>query len=213
MRQTAQRSLAGEEALKVQTAMEYVVTNFIDLTLQRAYGIVKLRALLQHLKGLHYDFEFLKIAGGPVFEAVQQLRRWIAGWNERRPGPVELAAWIESFYGPFRALAYDLMRRHPLYVPARPAYRYARNITLVPSAEPGFERRGWLASAALAWPNRKFYNLQHRFNRWTFRIPLRHEAPAPVEKRFDYFRRMKRYNEMHFPAFSHLTTGFSVHFD
>jgi hypothetical protein len=213
MRQTAQRSPADEEALKVQTAMEYVVTNFIDLTLQRTYGIVKLRAMLQHLKGLHYDFEFLKIDGGPVVDAVLQLRSWIADWHEQRPAPSVLAGWIEAFYGRFRALAYDLLRRHPVYVPRRPAYRYARNVLLVPSDEPGYERKGLLAPAGLAWPHRRFYNLQHRFNRWTFRIPMRHEAPAAVEKRFDYFRRMKRYNAAHFPAFSHLTTGFSVHFD
>ncbi len=207
------RSRDEEEALKIQTAIEYVITNYIDLTLQVSYGIIKLRAMLQHLKGLAYDLEFLDITSGPLHEAVAKLRVWMARWQERKPAVAELSEWIRSFYGIFTAFVKEQTAMHPVYVPLRASYSYTRNVELIPGASAEWRRSGLPLPGALFFLGRRYYNLQHRLNRWTFTFPMKHQAPEIVEKRFEYFRNMKRYNVHHFPGFSHLTTGFSEKFD
>ncbi len=213
LRPVVSRTPDEERILKRQTAVEYLVTNTIDLTLQDTYGMVKLRSMLQHVKGLRYDLDFLDIRSGTVYERVTELREWIVRWHREAPSFAALRKWIPAFRRELTALTGDLLHRQPLYVPQRTAYRYARHITMRPAQRFGIRRRGLLLPAPPARAGRKYYNLQHRLNRWTVGVPFRHDAEDILMRRFAYFRDMKRHNTEHFPRFGHLTTGFSVHFD
>lgn len=207
------RTREEEEQLKIQTAHEFLITNFIDLTLQLNYGIVKLRSMMQHVKGLLYDLEFMGVTEGKIYDCVQELRNWIVNWHTSQPDNNYIGKWLVDFYKNFSEFIIPVLEKNPVYVPQRDSYFYARNIFIKPGNTVKAERRGIAFPNSFSFLGKKYYNLQHRFNNWTFYFPLRHShSCALVERRFEYFNSMKNYNLKHFPNFSHLTTGFSVNF-
>jgi len=58
------------EMLKIQTAMEYLIQMYISSTVEKAYGIARIRGLLLHVKGLLYDLEFLNVHVGRLHDFV-----------------------------------------------------------------------------------------------------------------------------------------------
>ena len=53
----------------------------MDLAIQLEYGIVKLRAFLQHAKGLIYDLDLLDIQSGELRTMITGLRERIVNWS------------------------------------------------------------------------------------------------------------------------------------
>jgi hypothetical protein len=193
-------------ALQVQTALEFLITNYIDFATQRAYGIVKLRSLLQHLKALSFDLEFLGVNCGPVFDRIQEVRGWIARWFTMSTAERPMGRWLPDFFAEYERFIDGIFQQYALYLPERAVYQLSANIRLLPGSRISQSRRGLVLPRVLGFLGRRFFNLQHRLNQFVFTAPIVHQHPIPlIAERFRFFRRVSEYHRQHFGRFMPLT--------
>ena len=63
-------------AMKVQVALEFLLKFYVTLGIQRAYGVIRMRDVLLHVKALQYDLEFLGINEGAVHDGINKVLAW-----------------------------------------------------------------------------------------------------------------------------------------
>lgn len=207
---TTTRTKEQEKALKVQTALEFLLANYIDLKIQRTYGIVKLRALLQHLKGVLYDLEYLDDLQATIHPPLLQLKSWIQQWFEHPPAEAELSAWIHAFETAYSHYTEQKLREIPLYLPEAALYPIAKNMDLYKGEYLSFTQKGWTLPNHLYFLGRKYFKLQNKLNRFSISCPLQHSAEEIVVQRFAFLQRMKAYNNVHLPHFMTMTTSITA---
>jgi hypothetical protein len=204
-------SMEEIKVLKTQTALEYFVKMYINATVERTYGIVKLRALLLQAKALLYDLEFLSIESGKLYDLIQTIVFWRDQWFENKPDKKKLGQWHDNFYEEFSNFLSTILQTKNFYVPERAHLSVARNMTLVQSNHLNYAHRGITLPSILSSFGRKYFNLQHRFNKFYFHIPLDSSKIPPIlEKRFELFSKMKAYNSIRLPHFLSLITSLHI---
>lgn len=195
-----------KQALRIQTAVEFLITNYVDMTTQHTYGIIKLRSMLQHLKALKFDLEFLGIDAGPVYDKVNELRGWIDRWFELAPDKRSLGSWLSGFFADYERFTEAALREHPLYLPPRPVYQLSANTRLLPGPAVSRSHTGVVLPSTFGALGRRFFNLQHRLNRFVFTAPIVHSHPVPlIEERYRFFQRVRDYHRLHLGQFITLT--------
>jgi hypothetical protein len=199
-------SPAEEQALRVQTAVEFLITNYVDMAIQQTYGIIKLRSTLQHLKALKFDLEFLAIDSGPVCDKVNELRGWIDRWFDLTPRERSIGGWLAQFFSDYESFTAAALRENPLYLPRRPVYQLSANARLLAGPSVSRHHSGLVLPSAFGALGRRFFNLQHRLNRFAFTAPMVHSHPvALIEERYRFFARVREYHRLHFGQFITLT--------
>ena len=189
--------------LKVQTALEYMITMFIYMTIERTYGISKLRNLLLHAKAILYDLEFFQISSGPLYDHVNQLIEWRSTWFSKPPGAQTVATWITDFYQELRLFLEKRLSEYTFHYPNSEGGSIAANITITPGDSLRIHHSGWVFPATFARLGRKYFNLQHRFNQFDVFLPLTKNNLIPdiVAHKFLFVQSMKDYNRVHLPYF------------
>lgn len=202
------RNEEEENALSVQTAMEFILANYIDLNVQVEYACIKLRSFLQHVKGIHYDLELLSIHSGEVYERVSEVRNWILQWPDTFPDDRKLSKWIYDYQRAFNQLCLDLTQIHPFWLDGNSPYTIARNMNLRSAPTLSFERNGLILPFSFVLPGSKVIKLQHRFNRFSFSTPIASKASSNILiDRMKFLRAMKAYNLRYLPGFMTMTTS------
>lgn len=197
-----------KKALQEQTALEFLVANYIDIKMQRTYGIVKLRSFLQHMKGILYDLEYLSISTGTVYEMLVELRHWIKNWFDLKLTDQQLTVWLKDFEKAYDNFCAEIFSRHKMYLPMQIEYLIARNSKLISRDRIGYKHSGIILPKQLSMLGKKYTNLQNRFNHFKFYFPLIHQHPEKIiEDRFDFLGEMKTYNRKHLPNFMTITTS------
>src|SRR6187431_2115681 len=56
--------------MKVQVALEFLLKFYITLSIQKSYGVIRMRDILLHVKAIQYDLQFMGITDGKVYEGV-----------------------------------------------------------------------------------------------------------------------------------------------
>ncbi len=195
-------------ALRKQIALEYLFTNYVNLTIQLNYKTIKIRSLLQHLKGLHYDFEFLNTKPPVLYEMVAELRQWIKDWfTPKQPDNKKLAQFIETFYIHYKEFLHELFQSFPIYSGNKNAFRFSKNIQINPSSSLQHKRKGIVLPPSVFF-GKKYYKLNNKLNKWTFFFPAYFLTGEKIlEQRYLFFKEYKAYSKLHFPFFHSLTTG------
>jgi hypothetical protein len=203
---------AGENSLlRFQAAMEFLITNYVDLVLQLEYGIVKLRAFLQHTKGLLYDLRLLNVSSGELFQMVTELREKIRQWWSAEFSPAEFSVWIMQFYHVYEQFIKSVFQSHSFYLPEMQKYKFLQNVTIENASTVSWRRSGITLPNSFSFLGRKYFNLQRRLNEFFFQIPLINKnIPDVIQSRHSFFENMKAYNQEHFPFFDSFTTGFKL---
>ncbi|MBL7924966.1 MAG: hypothetical protein JNL88_12265 [Bacteroidia bacterium] len=204
------RTREQTDALKIQTAVEFLLANYIDIKIQKTYGVIKLRAFLQHMKGILYDLDYLNDENAPLRPLLTDLKSSIKNWFAVKRSSDYIQKWLHSFEDVYDDYVNQTLQKHPLYLPAGNHYRIAKNMVLKNGKQLTFERTGLLLPSALAAFGRRYVKLQHRFNQFRVECPLCHEAPEIVTGRFDFLKRMKAYNRVHLPNFMTITTSITA---
>jgi hypothetical protein len=201
-----------DDTLKLnrQTAVEFLMANYIDFSVQSTYRVVKLRSLLQHMKGIAYDMELLGINESPIHPQIELLRSMIAEWFEKTPQDAEVRKWISSFSEVFPRSLQQILQEHPLILPESSRYTIASNMTLASEERVKFMHSGWVPSPLFSFAGRNYFKLLHRFNRFKFTCPIRHEAEGFLTERFRFLQRMKAYNREHLPNFMTMTPSINA---
>lgn len=192
----------SDEALQAQTALEYLLKFYINMTVERCYGIVKVRGLFLHIKALLYDLDFLGIGAGTLRDLLSEAIHWRTQWFSQQVASATLLAWHARFYRELHGFLGEALARTPLYIPSRASLRVARNIEVRRSGELGYVHAGVTLPAMFAGLGRKYFNIQHRFNRFIFSVPYETDnLPAAVRRRYELIVAVKNYNARHLPFF------------
>jgi hypothetical protein len=196
-------------ALKKQTALEFLFTNYIDLTLQKEYGVIKLRDLLQHTKGLTYDLNYLNLNNTPIDKHIARAKEWIANWHLQKPGDVEIKKWFLGFYNSYSHFLKSIFEKDEIYLPTTVSRNFSKNIVLKSSSSITYSREGILFPSFIAPIGQKRYlKLMNRLNKFEFSLPDTDKCENSIlEKRIQFFKEMKMYNQLHFPKLGLLTTS------
>lgn len=208
LQESYQHPVKELDVLKKQIALEYLLTNYVALTIQLNYKTIRLRGLLQHVKGLYYDFEFLNMKPAPLFEMVEELREWIKNWfTQKQPDEKKITKYLHTFYPHYKSFLTNLLESVPLYLGDKKEIQLSRHTWLHPSGKLGHSRKGIILPPVF-FAGKKFYKLNNKLNRWKFSFPAEFLTTEEVlEKRYSYFKEYRAYNKKHFPFFHSITTG------
>jgi hypothetical protein len=192
-------------AVRQQTAKEFLVKNLLDLYVQFEYGIVKVRALLQHVKGLRLDLALLQCRDGPLHALVERAFDIIDRWFEIRDVDAEscVAELAQELLPLLRRTVDVTTQQAPLYAPSGCPLFVARNMVLDSGPTVELRRRGFRLPSILGLEERRHFNAHHRVNRFRIRVPMRTAPARSYEaQRFHFFRQAKSFVSDSFPAFS-----------
>jgi hypothetical protein len=192
-------------AVRQQTAKEFLVKNLLDLYVQVEYGIVKVRVLLQHVKGLRLDLDLLQIPDGDLHALVERAIDVIDGWFQIRDVDVEpcVAELALELLPSLRRTVDAATQRAPLYAPSGCPLFIARNMVLDSGPAVELRRRGFGLPRIFRLEDRRHFNAHHRVNRFRIRVPVSTAPAGSYEaQRFHFFRHAKSFVSARFPAFS-----------
>lgn len=199
------------QSLKTQTALEYLIKMFINSTIEHTYGIVRVRGLLVLVKALSYDLEFLNVSSGRLFDLVQTIINWRNNWFEGRPDKQTFRKWFLEFCVVLTAFLEIELTRQAFHLPELANLRIARNMVLEPSETFGYTHAGTRLPAIFGGLGKKYFNVQHRFNTFQFRIPVAtSDVPAVLHSRFMFAKEMKRANREDLLYFMPLTSSLNI---
>jgi len=197
--------------LKTQIALEYLIKMFVNSTIERTYGIVRVRGLLVRVKALSYDLEFLNVSSGRLFDLVQTIINWRNNWFEGRPDKQTFRKWFLEFCVVLTAFLEIELRKQIFHLPELANVRIARNMVLEASKTFGYTHAGTRLPAIFGGLGRKYFNVQHRLNTFQFRIPVAtSDVPAVLHSRFMFAKEMKRANREALPYFMPLTSSLNI---
>lgn len=196
------------QSLKIQTAIEFLIANYMDLKIQMTYGIINLRSFLQHMKGIIYDLEYLQIQSGAVMSLLLELKHVAQHWFTQQPGDKAIDIWINKFDKEYEKFCKEIFIKYPMYLPVMSKYQVARNAVLIPDKKLRFHHSGTVFPAFISSLGKKIVRLQNRFNNFEFYMPISNSASLPIiEERFRFLQEMKSYNRKNLPGFMTITTS------
>lgn len=203
--------LRSEEilALKRQTSLEYLVTVNLSLSTQFTYGIFKLRSILQQIKGLRYDLEFLNIQEGRLYEMISECYGWINTWFENGPTEANFAKWLVEFHQEYQTFAQEQINEHKIYSKNWQDIRVSRHIQLVQKDQYSITHRGLVLPHLFKFTGKKYFNVLSRFNSFECHLPIVQKTDDPIlDERMRYFESLYNYNKEHLPQFEAMITPF-----
>lgn len=210
-----QKPLMNEEqadCLKRQIALEYLVTFNLSLFTQHSYGIFKLRSILQQIKGLRYDLEFLHIQDGDLYEMLQQCYRWFNSWFEKGPSNNEFSIWLEQFNQVYQAFILEQLDINRVYCENWRDIQWARHIQVIQSGKYSLNHKGFVIPNILSLDDKKYFNALSRINSFVCHLPITSTAVNSIlEERTTYFRSLFDYNKSHIPGFEAMITPFMAY--
>jgi hypothetical protein len=199
------------EMVNVQSALEYLIKMYINMTIERTYGIVRTRGVLLLAKAMKYDLDALGMASGPAAEMVRQIIHWRNHWFDEIVSADALVSWHDRFYDALGKVIEAGITGHGFFVPAWADLRIAANVILERGRRLGYRRHGVCLPSAFGRLGRKYFNFQHRLNRFVFEIPLMHEPmPAPVRDRHVFITDICELNRRNLPHFIPAPYGLSI---
>ena len=197
-----------DKEMKRQLAREYLVRMLANMTVEREYGIYKVRNLLLHGNGLTYDLEFLGENPERLKACLDRIMEWRSIWFEARPSNKEVSALFSELWASLVEFLNDYLHREPLLLPPPSTYKLGHNIALLHSERICSGSKGPKLKWAPKRFARKIIGLQHRLNQFEVGVPICNKSiPAHVLKSFEYTKSAWAYNRHHLPYFMPLTSS------
>lgn len=203
-----ERTPEEEAAIKLQTGLEFLLAHYIDMAVQTEYRIFKLRAFLQHTKGLIMDLEFIGMPDSPIHPLVKEIREKSLHWFEKAVDNQFFDDWIIRFNKAYNTLCREIFNDHQVYLPGDGSYAIAKNIRLINQSTLAYHRKGILIPDIGLLKEKKYFKLLNKFNRFTIDAPITNSPFHPILRdRFLFLREMKSHNRFNLPNFMTMTTA------
>lgn len=198
------------EELARQIALEYMLKMYISLTVQIAYGILKLRTFLLEAKAIAFDLELLEINGKRLNTLVNDVMEIRDGWFEKGK-TVNLTPLVLEFHKQLEQTLQEQLRITPLNVRSR-NIKVARNLTMIFGQDFNVEFTGMRLPRALAFLDRKFFSAQSRLNQFEFTVPMTIPVEGSlVDDRFTHYNSIAKSYSHRYPHFSPLTSVLPIY--
>lgn len=196
-------ALGPEDAAAVnrQAGVEYLLKMYITMSVERCFGIARVRNLLLLGRALRYDLEYVGATGGRLDGLVDQAIAWREAWFTAPPSRPAIVDWYQEVYRELEQLLAGLLEKQPLFAPEWADLRIARNMALAPAGRLAVRRRGFSLPAMFGGLGRRYFNLQHRFNAFTFQLPISPAGPAILAERHEFVAAVTKYNQHRLPSF------------
>jgi hypothetical protein len=210
---TEQNYLSDDDidTLKTQIALEYLIKMFVNSTVEKTYGIVRVRGLLVLINALSYDLEFLNISSGTLYDLIQQIISWRDQWFENKPDDLTIKIWFNKFHEELTIFMDIMLKRKHFYMPDWANKRIATNMILIPSKKFGYVHKGITLPPVFGRLGRKYFNIQHRFNKFQFKLPVMNSnIPDCLLKRFAFIRNIRKKNNKNLPNFIPMTSSLNI---
>lgn len=199
------------EDVNIQAALEYLVKMYINMTIERTYGIIRARGVLLLAKAMKYDFEALGVNAGPATEMIRQIIDWRSHWFDEKIGTKRLMSWHEDFRAELEKIIEAGAARHGFFIPSWADTRIAGNVTLMQARALGHRRRGISLPGIFGWLGKRYFNFQHRLNKFVFEIPFTTDpVPSPILERHAFITDICEFNRRNLPYFIPVPYGLSL---
>ena len=176
--------------------------------------MIKLRSLIQEIKGVRYDLDFLHIRGLQINECMSHFLNRLDHYFEAPFDPKEFSLWLDQYYHALEEAIIHVNRQEKvLWVPKENDLTYGRNISLQKGETLQCETSGIFLPSVLLANNKKVYNAHQRLNRFiiTMKYSTKDQHGLNV-KRFNEFDKHKKENQQCFPHFGALMTSLAGQF-
>ncbi len=202
-----------DPALVHQAANEYLVRMYVNLLVERTFGVCKVRNLLLNAKALLYDVQFLGIEENGLTRLIDQSIEWRTRWFLQPPPSQVVRAWHGRLWMVFHEFLESHFETSKFYLPDR-AHRLGRSIQIRQGSVFKSAHRGivfpwktvqWLPSKQLPLA----ISALHRLGQFTVQIPYRsgRDVPPRIRDSFDYVQRVRTHNQRHLPKFMPLMSS------
>lgn len=184
------------DCVQIQTALEYLISNYIHMTILRIHKIVNVRALLLNMKAMVYDLKLLGVSSGPLYELLETLINWRNQWFEIQPHEKDLTEWIDACYLELDSFLGTQLQIHRFYLPEWGTLHITKNVTLVPSEVFFCKRQGIALPVSLSFLGKKYLKIQRRLGKVMIYLPIQQQGGVPpvLARRFDMEYRMVQFN-------------------
>jgi hypothetical protein len=191
-------------ALEVQTALEFLAKNLVDLYVQLTYRLLKVRVFLQHLKGMKLDLEITGVEDSRLTALLERATTLTDNWFlSAGSASHEVADIAVELLPPMREAVGEATRRHAFFAPAGGAIAFAPNIVLESGPTVELVHHGIRLPRLPGLGSRRYFNAHHRLNRFTARMPMSEASPGSYHAaRFDFLRAAKAFAADRFPAYA-----------
>lgn len=207
---TNEISTDEKQFLKTQIALEFLLKMYINISLQETYGVIKLRSLLLHIKGLIYDLDFLGVTSGALTDLIQEMMQKRETWFAQKFDASFFNNWIHQFSNELKSFLKNSLSKHPLYFETAGPLRISRNTLLNPGKNLRFEQKGILLPSTLLL-NSKMIKMQNRLAKFSFETPAKtDDIPKVINQQFEFQKKMKMYNSKRLPYFFPLTSSLNT---
>ena len=197
--------------IKKQIALEYLVKMLITIDAQVTLKIVKIRAFLLLAKAIEFDLELLDINTGNLYDLVQRVIHYRSEWFTNKPNKVEITNLILSFNKELRFFLETELLKSKLYLPYY-KLKLSGNFILQKNDLFLINHKGFVLPYQFSFLGRKYINLQHRFNSFTYKLPFNiPKKDSPYDERFKFSKKMINTNRVNFPHFISLTTSLGIY--
>ena len=201
-----------ERALKKQIALEYLVKMYISTSIEKTYGILRLRSFMLHVKALLYDLEFLDIDSGKLHDQIIEVIEWRRTWFENPRSRADIRHFYSAFYNEFSHSLGEIMQDKRLVIPREAAspIQFHNNMQIVPADRLQVQHHGFTLPSMFYWLGKKYFNVQHRFNDFRFDVPCTREGDPILFERFSELRGMSEYNRKHLRNFMPMSSSLAI---
>jgi hypothetical protein len=184
---------------------------YINMTVERTYGILKVRSLLLHVKALLIDAAYVGVYRGGLVGLLQEIVEWRSHWFEDIPDRKKLVAWYSAFYDELKKLLAGHLIDNSFHVPQNASLQVGRNLLITPSDKVDHRHTGMTLPEIFGGLGRRYFNLQHRINRFEFFIPMqRTDIPDSLLQRHDFIAGVTQYNAINYPYFVPVAYGLQI---
>jgi len=199
----------SENLIRIQTAMEYMLKLYVNIILQKEYGILQARSLLLHGKALLFDLSHLSLSDPLMNQLMQDLMEIRNGWFRLDQRKKRLSSWFNRFVDIYPAFLNECMNKYGFYLENQGRLSVSGNIILQKADTLSYRREGMsFPSFPVLLLGKRYYRLQNRFNKFTFQTPFRDDnIPEALSPYFDFRARHRAYNAKYLPKFMTLTSS------
>lgn len=195
--------------LKYQIALEYLLKAWISISINTFTGIIKVRNLLLHAKGILHDIRFLELENTALEKCIHKIIKHRENWFNSPLKGHEIVGLTEEYQNSLEETVRTGIARHGFYIPKGANLQIAKSIRLEPGAELKFTHKGIKVPNLPAIPNQYINKINNRLNQYVITLPLiQQNIPEIIMQRYQYLHEAFRYNKQHLPGF--ICTGHGI---
>ncbi|HNQ61385.1 MAG TPA: hypothetical protein PKJ62_03260 [Bacteroidia bacterium] len=195
--------------IKTQIALEYMLKMYINIMLQKEYGILQVRSLLLHGKALKFDLDFLSVNAPVLEKQVNTLLSIRNTWFSSGDSIRNLTKWFEEFVVTYPEVLSSVLDVRGVYMHGEGNFKIAGNITMSGAESLACIRHGVkLPAFAALFLGKKYFRAQNRFNTFEIKVPFKSKGfPESLLKYFKFQSQQREYNRKFLPHFYPLSSS------